>query len=1094
MANEIIGLINKTTGVAIADADARYVPNTRQVNGHALTSDVTVTKSDLGLSSVENTALSTWAGSGNITTVGTLSSGTVPWSLLSNLPGLVAGVKGLVTLPASASGKILDDSGNWVTAPIGNVTGPSASTDNAIVRFDGLLGRTIQDYTSNAPTISDYGMVTISGGISSIRGSDSIFNEVFGAGAGALLTSSSSSNTLVGFGALAKATSGKYNVALGAASLAVSTEGDDNVAVGFSSISVLTTGYDNVTIGSRTLNNATSGSGNVIIGKSAASNATDSNNSIFIGYKAGIDITSGVSGVLLIDGYSRPSLSAPTKFSPTASIIYGQMAEDPADQTLNLNAVVTVQYGLTSPIIGGTYHNEIIGYEAGAALTTGYNNSVLGYQALQTNTEGWGNSAFGMQALGSLTTGSQNVGIGYGTLGLSIAGEMNTAIGNATLAYDVTGSQNTAIGTYAGLFWANGNNNVIVGSQALVSAQPNTGGNYNVVVGAMAGLNLLSSSNSIIIGYNAGSDLTSAANLLVVDDRDRFNLDPAQTSIASAILYGVMADDPADQTLKTNAAFTATYGMNIPTGQTYKINGVALAKGDVGLGNVTNDSQVKRGEMGAPLGVATLGADTKLTASQLPDIAVSEFLGTVASEVLMLALVGQKGDWCIRSDLGTTWIITGADPTQLSSWTQMAYPAAPVISVNSKTGAVSLSYSDVGAEPSGAVSAHAGLTGSSVHGLGTISTYASTDYVTVNTAITGATKTKITYDSKGLVTSGANATTADISDSSNRRYVTDSELLVLGNTSGVNTGDETTSTIKTKLGAASASADGYLTSSDWSTFNSKLADAPSDGKQYGRKNATWSEIASGSYLESSIPAPSHTFVSGDLWKPVTIALTLAQADTEEHAETLGLLSAIVDADTIKIVQSGVVTRTAHGLTVGDVYFLSDTTAGSLVRYVNRPTASHSFLKPMLRVVDINTVEVMDYPAIEVGVDSNHVDDPPTGNVSPGSQGQWTYSNNVFYWCYADGLWTWWPVPAREERGTASAVFTSEDNLVSVLVSDVHASASDIVVCSMTGEEAAILGMTVTVGSIVEGVGFYLYFGAPNGASGTYTANYIVKGS
>jgi hypothetical protein len=60
-----------------------------------------------------------------------------------------------------------------------------------------------------------------------------------------------------------------------------------------------------------------------------------------------------------------------------------------------------------------------------------------------------------------------------------------------------------------------------------------------------------------------------------------------------------------------------------------------------------------------------------------------------------------------------------------------------------------------------------------------------------NAAIVGATKTKITYDAKGLVTAGADATTADISDSSNKRYVTDAQLTVLGNTSGTNTGDQT---------------------------------------------------------------------------------------------------------------------------------------------------------------------------------------------------------------------------------------------------------------------------------------------------------------
>jgi hypothetical protein len=47
--------------------------------------------------------------------------------------------------------------------------------------------------------------------------------------------------------------------------------------------------------------------------------------------------------------------------------------------------------------------------------------------------------------------------------------------------------------------------------------------------------------------------------------------------------------------------------------------------------------------------------------------------------------------------------------------------------------------------------------------------------VAANTAISGATKTKITYDSKGLVTSGADATTADISDSTGRRYQTENQ-------------------------------------------------------------------------------------------------------------------------------------------------------------------------------------------------------------------------------------------------------------------------------------------------------------------------------
>lgn len=58
-----------------------------------------------------------------------------------------------------------------------------------------------------------------------------------------------------------------------------------------------------------------------------------------------------------------------------------------------------------------------------------------------------------------------------------------------------------------------------------------------------------------------------------------------------------------------------------------------------------------------------------------------------------------------------------------------------------------------------------------------------TEKVQANGAITGATKTKITYDAKGLVTTGADATTADIADSTNKRYVTDADLTDIGNLS-----------------------------------------------------------------------------------------------------------------------------------------------------------------------------------------------------------------------------------------------------------------------------------------------------------------------
>ena len=104
-----------------------------------------------------------------------------------------------------------------------------------------------------------------------------------------------------------------------------------------------------------------------------------------------------------------------------------------------------------------------------------------------------------------------------------------------------------------------------------------------------------------------------------------------------------------------------------------------------------------------------------------------------------------------------------------------------------------------------------------------IKDFATNGFVAKNAPITGATKTKITYNTDGLITSGADATTADIADSPNRRYITDAQQTVLNNTSNTNSGDETTATIKTKLGTASTGGDGYLTSTDWNTFNGKQA-------------------------------------------------------------------------------------------------------------------------------------------------------------------------------------------------------------------------------------------------------------------------------
>ncbi len=83
--------------------------------------------------------------------------------------------------------------------------------------------------------------------------------------------------------------------------------------------------------------------------------------------------------------------------------------------------------------------------------------------------------------------------------------------------------------------------------------------------------------------------------------------------------------------------------------------------------------------------------------SQIPAIAITEFLGSVADESEMLALTGQQGDWCLRTDKAVGYVIIGADPSQSSNWESFTVPGSAVTTVNNQVGDIVLGFSDVGA-------------------------------------------------------------------------------------------------------------------------------------------------------------------------------------------------------------------------------------------------------------------------------------------------------------------------------------------------------------------------------------------------------------
>ena len=72
-----------------------------------------------------------------------------------------------------------------------------------------------------------------------------------------------------------------------------------------------------------------------------------------------------------------------------------------------------------------------------------------------------------------------------------------------------------------------------------------------------------------------------------------------------------------------------------------------------------------------PNGIATLGSDGKIPASQIPSIALVDVF-TVASQAEMLALDAEQGDMAIRSDTSQVFILSAAPATTIENWIELS--------------------------------------------------------------------------------------------------------------------------------------------------------------------------------------------------------------------------------------------------------------------------------------------------------------------------------------------------------------------------------------------------------------------------------------
>lgn len=107
--------------------------------------------------------------------------------------------------------------------------------------------------------------------------------------------------------------------------------------------------------------------------------------------------------------------------------------------------------------------------------------------------------------------------------------------------------------------------------------------------------------------------------------------------------------------------------------------------------------------------IVSVEADGKINVNLIPSIALMDIF-EAASQSAMLAVSAQKGDICVRTDENKSYILASEPATTAANWKWLRTPDSAVVSVNGKTGAVTLNAGDVGAAATSHTHAIANIT------------------------------------------------------------------------------------------------------------------------------------------------------------------------------------------------------------------------------------------------------------------------------------------------------------------------------------------------------------------------------------------------